>query len=161
MKEQQMSGSKLVAGRLAQAGLVLPPAPAALGQYVPAVRAGGVVFTSGQLPMLDGTLITSGLVGESVDEQTASECARQAALNALAAASTVCDLDDVVRAVKLVGYVASAPAFTRQPAVVNGASEVLALAFGDAGAHAREAVGVARLPLNAPVEISLILSLET
>jgi enamine deaminase RidA (YjgF/YER057c/UK114 family) len=151
--------SKVVAERLAAAGLTLPPAPAALGRYVPAVRAGDLVFTSGQLPMRGGSLMTSGLVGEAVSQEIAFECASQAALNALAAASAVCDLDGVTRVVKLVGYVASAERFTSQPAVVNGASEVVGVAFGDAGAHAREAVGVARLPLDAPVEVSIVLSL--
>lgn len=155
-----MRHSGTVADRLATAGLVLPPAPAAIGQYVPAVRAGGLVFTSGQLPTRDGALLTSGLVGADVSETVAFECAKQAALNSLSAASTVCDLDAVSRVVKLVGYVASASGFTSQPAVVNGASEVLMVAFGDAGTHAREAVGVVRLPLDAPVEVSLVLALE-
>lgn len=146
-----------VADRLAGVGLALPPAPSALGQYVPAVRTGMLVFTSGQLPFADGTLIASGLVGDAVSEDLAAACARQSALNALAAASTVCDLDKVTRVVKVVGYVASAPAFTAQPAVINGASEVMTAAFGQAGTHAREAVGVARLPMDAPVEVSIIL----
>ncbi len=155
-----MGRAETVAERLTTAGLVLPPAPAAIGQYVPAVRAGGLVFTSGQLPTRDGILLTSGLVGADVPESVAFECAKQAALNALSAASTVCDLDAVSRVLKLVGYVASASRFTSQPAVVNGASGVLMVAFGDAGTHAREAVGVARLPLDAPVEVSLVLALD-
>lgn len=148
-----------VTERLCAAGLELPAAPAALGQYVPAVRSAQLVFTSGQLPVREGSLVTSGLVGREVSAQIASECAGQAALNALAAASTVCDLDEVTQVVRLVGYVASSEGFTSQPAVVNGASEVVAAAFGEAGRHAREAVGVARLPLDAPVEISLVLEL--
>ena len=148
-----------VADRLVSAGLTLPAAPAALGSYVPAVREGPFVFTAGQLPLRDGSLISSGLVGGEVPLAVAQACAEQAALNALAAASTVCDLDDVRSAVKLVGYVASASGFTDQLAVMNAASEVLAAAFGTPGAHAREAVGVARLPLDAPVELSLILAL--
>lgn len=143
--------------RLAEAGLSLPSAPAPAGAYVPAVRVGGLVFTSGQLPVVDGALLTSGHVGAEVTPEVAFECARVCALNALAAAATVCDLDSVTRVVKLVGYVASADGFFSQPAVINGASEVMGLAFGDAGRHAREAVGVAALPMNAPVEISVVL----
>ena len=146
-----------VRSRLEAAGLTLPEAPAPAGAYVPAVRAGNLVFTAGQLPLRGGALISSGKVGEAVDEETAFACARTCALNALAAAATVCDLDDVVRVVKVTGYVASTPGFTAQPAVVNGASDVFAAAFGDAGAHAREAVGVAVLPLDAPVEVSIVL----
>jgi enamine deaminase RidA (YjgF/YER057c/UK114 family) len=153
-----MSASS-VAQRLADAGLTLPVAPIPAGDYVPAVRTGALVFTSGQLPVVDGALVTTGSVGSVVSPETAFECARVCALNALAAASTVCDLDSVSRAVKLVGYVASAPGFTAQPSVINGASAVLAAAFGDRGVHAREAVGVAELPLGAPVEVSIILEL--
>ena len=149
-----------VAERLAAAGLELPSAPSPVGAYVPAVRTGELVFTSGQLPLRAGALITSGKVGGTISLETAQDCARQCALNALAAAAGVCDLDQVTRAVKLVGYVASAEGFVSQPAVINGASEVLAAAFGDAGVHAREAVGVYELPLNAPVEVSLILELR-
>lgn len=143
--------------RLAAADVALPAAPAPVGAYVAASRSGSLVFTSGQLPMKDGALIATGLVGEDVTLEIAIDCARQCALNALAAAATVCDLDDVVRVVKLVGYVASAQGFIQQPAVVNGASELLVLALGDAGRHAREAVGVAQLPLGVPVEVSLVL----
>jgi enamine deaminase RidA (YjgF/YER057c/UK114 family) len=149
-----------VAHRLAAAGLELPPAPAALGDYVPAVRTGNLVFTSGQLPTRDGVLIASGLVGADVSADDASLCAEACALNSLAAASGVCDLDAVIRVVKVVGYVASAPGFTAQPAVVNGASAVMATAFGERGAHSREAVGVARLPLDAPVELSIVLEVD-
>lgn len=149
-----------VADRLAAAGLALPAAPASLGSYVPARRAGSLVFTSGQLPMRDGALVTSGLVGETVEVRTARDCAGQAALNALAAASTVCDLDAVVSVVKVTGYVASAPGFTAQPSVVDGASAVMVAAFGDdAGRHARAAVGVASLPLSSPVEVEIVLDL--
>lgn len=148
-----------VADRLGAAGLSLPSATTPLGAYVPAVRAGALVFTSGQLPLVDGVLVTSGRVGAEVDAETARACAQTAALNVLAAASTVCDLDEVVSVVKLVGYVASAPGFGGQPAVVNGASEVMAAAFGEGGTHAREAVGVAELPMGAPVEVSAILLL--
>lgn len=146
-----------VSDRLTAAGLALPAAPSALGDYVPAVRVGSLVFTSGQLPMVDGALFTSGVVGATVDPDTAAACARIAALNALAAASTVCDLDSVAAVVKLTGYVASAEGFTAQPSVIDAASAVLLAAFGDAGRHAREAVGVAQLPKGAPVELSLVL----
>lgn len=152
-----MSG---VADRLRGHGLELPSPATALGAYVPAVRASGLVFTSGQLPMREGMLLASGRVGGEVSADAATACARQCALNALAAASTVCDLDDVTRVVKLVGYVASEPGFTAQPGVIDGASAVLALAFGEDGRHAREAVGVAALPLGAPVEVSLVLEVR-
>lgn len=148
-----------VAERLARAGLTLPGPARPAGAYIPAVLSGGLVFTSGQLPMVDGVLLSTGLVGREVTAEFARECARACALNALAAAGTVCDLDAVTRAVKLTGYVASADGFVSQPSVVDGASEVLAIAFGDSGVHAREAVGVARLPLDAPVECSLVLAL--
>jgi enamine deaminase RidA (YjgF/YER057c/UK114 family) len=134
-------------------------APAALGGYVPAVRTGSLVFTSGQLPMKAGVLLATGAVGSETDAETARACAEQCALNALAAASTVCDLDDVVHVVKVTGYVASGPGFTAQPAVVDGASAVMGSAFGAAGAHARAAVGVASLPLGAPVEVEIVLEL--
>jgi len=154
-----MKGSHAVAQRLAAAGFELPEGPAALGDYVPAVRSGSLVFTSGQLPMVAGSLLATGLVGAEVDTTTAHACAARCALNALAAASTVCDLDDVVRVVKLTGYVASAVGFTAQPGVVNGASAVMGVAFGAAGRHARAAVGVASLPLGAPVEVEIVLEL--
>lgn len=149
-----------VAQRLEAAGLVLPVAAAPIGSYVAATRSGSLVFTSGQLPVVEGELMASGLVGEAVSLEDAQACAQRCALNCLAAAATVCDLDEVVSAVKLVGFVASAAGFTSQPAVINGASEVLTSAFGDAGKHAREAVGVAALPLGAPVEVSLVLALR-
>jgi len=154
-----MSASQGVAGRLAGAGLELPSGPVALGDYVPAVRTGSLVFTSGQLPMQAGALIATGSVGAGVDPDTARACASRCALNALAAASTVCDLDDVTRVVKVTGYVASAPGFTGQPGVVDGASAVMGAAFGETGRHARAAVGVASLPLGAPVEVEIVLEL--
>lgn len=154
-----MNGEVVIA-RLAAAGLELPQAPSPAGAYVPAVRAGELVFTAGQLPMRAGALLASGTVGVDVTPGLAAECARQCALNALAAASTVCDLDAVSRVVKLVGYVASTPEFTSQPAVIDAASAVMAAAFGEAGLHAREAVGVAALPLGAPVELSLVLQVS-
>jgi enamine deaminase RidA (YjgF/YER057c/UK114 family) len=149
-----------VTERLASAGLLLPEPPSALGDYLPAVRAGSLVFTSGQLPLREGSLITSGLVGAAVTPEVAHECARVAALNGLAAASTVCDLDKVTRVAKVTGYVASAEGFTAQPQVIDGASAVLLTAFGQLGRHAREAVGVAQLPKGAPVEVSIVLVLS-
>jgi len=149
-----------ISSRLSKAGLALPPIPTALGAYLPATRTGRLVFTAGQLPLVDGRLIATGIVAGDVDADQARQCARQCALNALAAASTVCDLDDVTRVVKLTGYVASTPSFTSQPGVIDGASEVMSVAFGEAGGHAREAVGVASLPMGAPVEISLVLELR-
>jgi enamine deaminase RidA (YjgF/YER057c/UK114 family) len=146
--------------RLEKAGHLLPPVPNAVGLYVPAVRSGHLVFTSGQLPMFEGRLLAPGLVGAEVDAEEAARCARQAALNALAAAAGVCDLASVTRVVKLVGYVASSEGFVAQPAVVNAASEVMLVAFAEEGRHAREAVGVRRLPMDAPVEISIVLEVE-
>ncbi|MRS12900.1 MAG: RidA family protein [Actinobacteria bacterium] len=149
-----------VRSRLAEADLGLSDPPAAVGAYVPAVRAGDLVFTSGQLPLREGRLLATGTVGRDVDVDVAARCAEQCALNALAAASSVCDLESVVRVVKLVGYVASTAGFTAQPSVVDGASRVVRIAFGDAGPHAREALGVVSLPLGAPVEVSVILQVE-
>jgi len=154
-----MAGSQDVAARLAAAGFELPTGPAALGDYVPAVRTGSLVFTSGQLPMVSGSLLANGSVGAEVDAETAHACAVRCALNALAAASTVCDLDEVTRVVKLTGYVASAAGFTAQPGVINGASAVMGAAFAEVGRHARAAVGVASLPLGAPVEVEIVLEL--
>lgn len=148
-----------VLSRLAESGVFVPIAPPALGAYVPAVQSGALVFSSGQLPMRDGRLLATGVVGESVSVEDARLCAAQCASNALGALATVCDLDLVVRVVKLVCYVASAPGFTRQPAVVDAASEVMLTAFGEAGRHAREAIGVAALPLGAPVELSVIVEI--
>jgi enamine deaminase RidA (YjgF/YER057c/UK114 family) len=119
-----------------------------------------MVFTSGQLPMHDGTLVATGIVGADLTPDDAHRAAERCALNALAAASTVCDLDTVSHVVKLTVYVASSPGFTAQPTVADGASAVLIAAFGEAGAHAREAIGVAALPLGAPVEVSLILEVD-
>jgi enamine deaminase RidA (YjgF/YER057c/UK114 family) len=146
--------------RLSAEGLVLPFAPAPAGAYVPAVLSGSLVFTSGQLPLFDGSLLAMGIVGKTVTLEVARQCARQCALNALAAAATVCRLDDVSRVVKLSGYVTSAPDFFSQPAVIDAASEVMAIAFGDRGRHAREAVGVAALPLGSPVELATVIQVS-
>jgi enamine deaminase RidA (YjgF/YER057c/UK114 family) len=143
--------------RLAELGLKLPEGAAPLGTYVPAVRSGSLVFTSGQLPRVGGELVATGLVGHEVTPEQAIECARHCAVHALGAVRTVVHaLSQVVRVVKVVGFVASAPGFIGQPDVVNGASELLHTVFGDAGQHARSAVGVAALPMNAPVEIELV-----
>ena len=144
--------------RLAELGIVIPDVVPPVAAYVPAVVTGRYVYTSGQLPMRDGTMIAEGLVGSDVDPEVAKDCARQSAINALAAAQSVIgSLDRVTRVVKVVGFVASAPGFTGQPAVINGASELLLEVFGDAGRHARSAVGVAGLPINAPVEVEMVL----
>jgi enamine deaminase RidA (YjgF/YER057c/UK114 family) len=143
--------------RLRDLGLELPEVATPLAAYVPAVRSGTAVFTSGQLPWRDGELVATGKVGDSVTPELAKEAARYCALNALAAVRSVTgDLSQVTRIVKVVGFVASAPDFTGQPGVVDGASELLGAVFGDAGAHARSAVGVASLPVDTPVEIELI-----
>lgn len=146
-----------VAARLAELGIDLPAVAAPLASYVPASRTGDLVFTAGQLPLSGGELLATGIVGADVDVETAQVCARQCALNALAAvADVVGDLSRVARIVKVVGFVASTPDFTGQPGVVNGASDLLGQVFGDAGVHARSAVGVSSLPLGAPVEVELV-----
>ena len=143
--------------RLAALGLKLPDVVPPLAAYVPAVRTGRYVYTSGQLPMVDGKLAVTGKVGAQVDAETAVELARACALNALAAAATVSGgLSGIRRIVKVTGFVASAPDFTGQAGVLNGASELLLSIFGEAGRHARSAVGLAVLPLDAPVEVELI-----
>lgn len=142
--------------RLAELGLTLPPVAAPLAAYVPAVRSGAQVLTSGQLPFVDGVLAATGKVGAQVSAEQGKELARTCALNALAAVHALVGIDSVVRVVKVVGFVASAEGFTGQPGVVNGASELLGEVFGEAGVHARSAVGVAELPLGAPVEVELV-----
>lgn len=143
--------------RLAALGLSLPEVVAPLAAYVPAVRTGNFVYTSGQLPVAAGQLLATGKVGAEVGAAEAAALARTCALNALAAAASVAGgLSGIKRIVKVTGFVASAPDFTGQPQVVNGASELLLEVFGEAGRHARSAVGTAVLPLNAPVEVELI-----
>lgn len=142
--------------RLAELGIELPQVAAPVAAYVPAAKVGNQVWTSGQLPFIDGNLPATGKVGAEVSADDAYNYARAAVLNALAAVDSVVGLDNVTRVVKIVGYVASAPDFTGQPGVVNGASELIGDIFGDAGAHVRSAVGVAVLPLDAPVEVELI-----
>ncbi len=150
--------------RLAAAGRQLPAAATPLAAYQPAILDGHHVYTSGQLPLVDGDLAATGKVGEGpglIDPDQAAELAAICALNAIAAVRTVVDdLDRVTRVVKVVGYVASDPAFTGQPAVVNGASDLLFTAFGEAGRHARSAVGVAVLPKDAPVEVEIVVTLR-
>lgn len=147
-----------IAARLTELGLTLPTVVAPAGAYVPAIISGNLVFTAGQLPMVDGALPATGKVGAGVTPEDAKAYARQCALNALAAAASVIgSLDRVVRIVKVVGFVSSVPEFAGQPGVINGASELLGEVFGDAGRHARSAVGVAVLPLDSPVEVELIL----
>jgi enamine deaminase RidA (YjgF/YER057c/UK114 family) len=146
--------------RLAEVGVELPGVAAPAGAYVPAVRSGSHVYTSGQVPLVDGRLAATGKVGAEVSPEEAKRYARTCVLNALAAVDALVGIDAVVRVVKVVGFVASAEGFTGQPAVINGASEVLGEIFGDAGAHARSAVGVAELPLGAPVEVELIVEVE-
>jgi len=141
--------------RLRELGIRLPPVAAPVAAYVPAVRSGQLVFTSGQLPFVDGGLRRTGKVGGSVEVEDAAADAKVCALNALAAIDDLVGLDSIVRVVRVVGYVASAEGFSGQPRVVNGASEFLGRVFGDAGVHARSAVGVAELPMNAPVEVEL------
>ena len=143
--------------RLAEMGLAVPEVAKPVASYVPAVRSGHHVFTSGQLPMRDGQMIRTGKVGGEVTVDEAVACARQCALNALAAVrAEVGDLSAVKRIVKVVAFVASTPDFTGQPGVANGASELFGEAFGDIGQHARSAVGVPVLPLDAPVEVELV-----
>jgi enamine deaminase RidA (YjgF/YER057c/UK114 family) len=142
--------------RLGQLGVALPETVAPLASYVPAVRTSNLVYTSGQLPMEAGRLARTGKVGAEVSPEDGKALARVCALNALAAVDSLVGIDAVTRVVKVVGFVASAPGFNGQPSVVNGASDLLAQVFGDKGAHARSAVGVAELPLDAPVEVELI-----
>jgi enamine deaminase RidA (YjgF/YER057c/UK114 family) len=145
--------------RLADLGLSLPAVPAPVAAYVPAVRFEDVVYTAGQLPLVDGTLRAVGKVGDEVLVDEAVDCARIAALNGLAAVADLTgDLNVILRILRVVVYVASAPGFTDQPLVANGASQLLGDIFGEAGRHARSAVGVAGLPLNAPVEVELMVS---
>jgi enamine deaminase RidA (YjgF/YER057c/UK114 family) len=146
--------------RLAELGLEVPEVAKPVAAYIPAVRTGNLVFTSGQLPMRQGQLIHTGKVGGEVTAEEAAECARQCALNALAAVrAEVGELSSVRRIVKVVAFVASTPDFTGQPGVANGASELFGEVFGDQGQHARSAVGVPVLPLDAPVEVELVVEI--
>jgi enamine deaminase RidA (YjgF/YER057c/UK114 family) len=151
----------LVEQKIADLGLLLPETSKPLAAYIPAVQSGSLVFTSGQLPMRDGQLIRTGKVGSDVSAEEAKALAEVCALNALAAIKmAIGDLDKIMRVVKVVGFVASSPDFTGQPGVINGASEFLGKVLGDKGIHARSAVGVAVLPLDAPVEVELIVEIS-
>lgn len=145
--------------RLAELGIALPAVAAPVAAYVPAVRAGNQVWTSGQLPFIDGELPATGKLGAEISIEDAQDYARTAVLNALAAVDALVGIDKVTRVLKIVGFVSSAEGFTGQPSVVNGASELIGEVFGEAGAHARSAVGVAELPLGSPVEIELIVEI--
>jgi enamine deaminase RidA (YjgF/YER057c/UK114 family) len=147
--------------RLAELGLELPTVVPPVAAYVPAVRTGSYVYVSGQLPMVDGKLPATGKVGDQVSAEEAKELAARCALNALAAIDAIVTLDQISRIVKVVGFVASASGFTGQSAVVNGASELFGAVFGDAGQHARSAIGVAELPLGTPVEVEVIVEIAT
>lgn len=146
--------------RLEEMGVTLPAVAAPLAAYVPAVRTGNLVYTSGQLPLEQGEIAHTGKVGADVTPEQAKASARTCALNALAAVNALVGIDAVVRVVKVVGFVNSAPGFTGQPGVINGASELFGEVFGAAGSHARSAVGVAELPLDAPVEVELIVEVS-
>ncbi|OLE26354.1 MAG: LysR family transcriptional regulator [Actinobacteria bacterium 13_1_20CM_3_71_11] len=152
-----MSGA--ARARLAELGLELPPVAAPLAAYVPAVQSGRQVYISGQLPLADGTLMATGKVGAEVPAERANELAAICALNALAAVDALVGLEAVAKVVKVTGFVAAADGFTAIPGVINGASELLGAVFGEAGKHARSAVGVAELPLGAPVEVEVIFEL--
>ena len=146
--------------RLKELGIHLPTAAAPAGSYLPTAQTGNLLFTAGQLPFVDGLLPATGRVGAEVSPEDAKEYARQAALNLLAAVEAAVGLDNVERVVKVVGFVASADGFTGQPGVINGASDLFAEVFGEAGRHARSAVGVAELPLGAPVGVEAILQVR-
>lgn len=146
--------------RLAELGISLPDVAAPVASYVPAVRSGQYVYTAGQLPFVDGALPLTGKVGAGVSPEQAADLARTCALNGLAAVRSLVGTLDGARIVKVTGFVASDPSFTGQPGVINGASNVLGEIFGDAGVHARSAVGVAVLPLDSPVEVELVVELS-
>lgn len=147
-------------GRLEALGLTLPEVVTPVAAYVPAVQSGNHVYVSGQVPMIQGGLPATGKVGGEITPESAREMAATCALNALAAIDSLVGLERVVKVVKVTGFVASAPGFTGQPAVINGASELFGEVFGEAGRHARSAVGVAELPLGAPVEVEVIVEVE-
>jgi enamine deaminase RidA (YjgF/YER057c/UK114 family) len=151
-----MSAAQSWLARLEELGISLPDVVTPLAAYVPAVRTGNLVYTSGQVPMQAGAVAATGKVGAEVSPENGKALARICALNALAAVHSLVGIDSVVRVVKVVGFVASTPGFNGQPGVINGASELFGEVFGDAGAHARSAVGVSELPLNVPVEVEII-----
>ena len=151
-----------IQAKLAELGLTLPPAAAPVAAYVPAVRTGNLVFTAGQLPLVDGKIEFVGKVGSDVTPEQAKDMAQVCALNALAAISLVADIDQIERIVRVGGFVNGVPGFVAIPAVINGASELLIKLFGEVnGKHARTAIGVAELPLNAPVEVEMVVQLKS
>ena len=150
-----------VRSKLAQLGLTLPTAAKPVAAYVPAIRTGNLVFTAGQLPLVDGKIIATGKVGGAISPEQGKELAQICALNALAAVETVASVDDIVKVVRVVGYVNGVAGFINPPVVVNGASELFLSIWGEAGKHARSAIGVADLPLDAPVEIELTVELKS
>jgi enamine deaminase RidA (YjgF/YER057c/UK114 family) len=149
-----------VRAKLAELGLTLPVAALPIAAYVPAVRTGNIVFTAGQLPLVDGAMAQTGKTGGDVTVERAKELAQICALNALAAVALVADINKIVKVVRVVGYVNGIAGFVNHPAVVNGASELFVHIWGDAGKHARSAIGVAELPLNSPVEIELTVEIS-
>jgi enamine deaminase RidA (YjgF/YER057c/UK114 family) len=149
-----------VRAKLAELGLTLPVAAKPIAAYVPAVRTGNLVFTAGQLPLVDGKISLTGKVGGSVSVEQAKELAQVCALNCVSAVATVANVDDIVKIVRVVGYVNGVPGFINQPAVVNGVSELFVHIWGKEGKHARSAVGVAELPLDSPVEVELTVELR-
>jgi enamine deaminase RidA (YjgF/YER057c/UK114 family) len=154
-----MTAGASARAKLAELGLELPPATTPLAAYIPAVQSGAHVYVSGQVPMVDGKLLATGKVGAEVSPEQAKELAARCALNALGAVDALVGLERIVKVVKVVGFVASAEGFTGQPGVVNGASEFFQAVLGEAGRHARSAVGVAELPLGAPVEVECIVEI--
>jgi enamine deaminase RidA (YjgF/YER057c/UK114 family) len=154
-----MTAGASARAKLAELGLELPPATTPLAAYIPAVQSGPQVYVSGQVPMVDGKLLATGKVGAEVSPEQAKELAARCALNALGAVDALVGLERIVKVVKVVGFVASAEGFTGQPGVVNGASEFFQAVLGEAGRHARSAVGVAELPLGAPVEVECIVEI--
>ena len=149
-----------VRAKLAELGKQLPVAALPVAAYVPAIRTGNLVFTAGQLPLVDGQMAGVGKVGAEITQERAKELAEVCILNAIAAVATVADVNKIVKIVRVVGYVNGVPGYINQPAVVNGASELILAIWGDAGKHARSAVGIAELPLNSPVEIELTVEIE-
>ena len=149
-----------VRSKLAELGLTLPVAAKPVAAYVPAIRTGNLVFTAGQLPLVDGKIVATGKVGAAVTSEQAKELAQICALNALAAVETVAKVDDIVKVIRVVGYVNGVAGFINPPIVVNGASELFVSIWGEAGKHARSAIGVSDLPLDAPIEIELTVELK-
>lgn len=156
-----MTSATTPSDRLRELGITLPAVPPPAGSYIPARRTGTLVYTAGQVPFVDGKLAAVGKVGAEIDAEQGNQLARTCAINALAAVDALVGIDAIVGVVKVVGFVASAPGFNGQPGVINGASDLLGDVFGAAGAHARSAVGVSELPLDAPVEVEIIVEVST